>query len=80
MSDTMEPDMIERLVATEALLAEKVEENLRLRDALLPFAKILGPGTNMRLLHVPDSEVWKDGISYTITYGDLRRAMYVFSE
>jgi len=76
----MVPDMLERLVATEALLAEKVEENLRLRDALLPFSKILGPGTNVRLLHVPDSATWKDGITYTITYGDLRRAMEAFSE
>lgn len=80
MSETMEPDLLERLIATEAVLAEKVEENMRLRAALKPFANILGPGTNLRLLHVSDNEVWKDGITYTITYGDLRRAMEFFSD
>lgn len=63
-----------------SLAEEAAEEIMRLREALKPFSKILGPGTNMRLLHVPDSETWKDGITYTITYGDLRRAMEVFSE
>lgn len=76
----MEPELLERVIALEACLAEKLDENMRLRAALKPFANILGTGTNIRLLHVSDNEVWKDGISYTITYGDLRRAMEFFSE